>query len=143
MSEGDKPHQLKLVFERQVYHYLSSAIAIIILYFLTYFAPVTVGGFLSISTIVWYWTSAIIPIIHQLFVGFFWRLELHCKTLTRRFGYNGFILFGVIFLVLFVGRFISVICLAFANGNTLGIDLWITRLIAIILIIPTVYLIYR
>jgi hypothetical protein len=35
-----------------------------------------------------------------------------------------------------------VIGLAVANGNTLGIPLWITQLIAGFLVLPTVYLIY-
>ena len=142
MMENNKQNSIKFVFEKQIYHYLSIIPAIIILYFLTTFEPVTRGSFLSLSTIYWFWISVATPIIHQILVGILWRMELYRKSLTKRFGYNGFILFGIIFFIFFFGRFSTVFGLAIANANTLGIDPRITWVIAIILVFPTIYLLF-
>lgn len=142
MTENTIHNSLKLVFEKQIYHYLSVIPAIIILFLLTTLEPVTRGSFLSLSTTTWYWISIATPIVHQIFVGFLWRMEFHRNSLTKRFGYNGFVLFGILFFIFFFGRYLTVILLSISNMNTLGIDIWISIIIGVILIFPVLYLIY-
>jgi len=103
------------------------------------------GGLWGIGTWSWFWIAVEIPIAHQIYVWFFWRTELHHGLITRIFGDLGFAVYAAGFIVLFVGRLLAIIALAIASHDTVIIAPTLLRLLkplAVLLLIPTLYLAY-
>ncbi len=134
---------LSFLFEKQHYHLLAIVLLAIILFFLFSLKDFTKGSFLGVSTFIWILSAFIIPIIHQVFVMVVWRLELHTSFVSRKFGFLGFILYGIIFMILFLSRFLVLIALAIANSNTLILGDYSIHIILIIIFLPLgLYLVY-
>ena len=132
--------RLPLILERQWLHALLLAILLAGLV-----AVSRVDGFLDgelwgVSTECWFWLAVALPVIHQVWVWFCWRTELHASLLSRSFGDAGFKLYAVGFSILGIARTVVVFILAFANRDTLEVDTTVTRILAVILLIPAVYL---
>lgn len=100
------------------------------------------GQLWGISTPVWYWIAIFIPIVHQVFVLLVWRAELYAGWISKTFGSRGFTIYGIIFIILFAARPVSVILLAVSNTGSLALS-WPWRiLLGLVLVIPSAYLGY-
>lgn len=102
------------------------------------------GNFLNIDTKVWLIISIIIPILHQLYVLFCWRIELFYKGLSMVFGNTdkAFKIFKIGFAILFVSRLISIIVLALSNSDSFETNRIFIYLLLIVISLPTIYLFY-
>ncbi len=100
------------------------------------------GELWGIATPAWLWLSVAIAVIHQVFVWFCWRTQLHGSLLTRILGDLGFPLYAFGFSALGISRVVLVFLLAVSNRNTLPMDLAVLRILAILAAIPAVYLFY-
>jgi hypothetical protein len=105
-------------------------------------ANVRSGSLWGIGTPVWLWLAVAIPIVHQVWVWFCWRTQLHGAWLTRVFGGLGFPLYAAGFSVLGIARVVVVFILAIGNRDALSMNLTALRILAIVAAIPTVYLFY-
>jgi len=141
-----KSKSVALIFERQWIHAVVLVLMLVGLWFIARACPCFHRGDLwGIGTWTWFWIAVEIPIAHQVYVWFFWRTELHHGLITRIFGDLGFPIYAAGFSVLFVGRFVAVVALAISSHDTLPLSpalLKLLRPLAILLLIPTLYLIY-
>jgi len=119
------------IWHRQFWHLLC-ILALLLLAWWTWNAlgkPVTVA----------YWVAIICPVIHQVYVWLAWRLELRSGLVSNLIGFK---LYVVIFFILFASRFISLIFLAWADQNGLGLGLPARITITCILMVPGIYTLY-
>jgi len=100
------------------------------------------GELWGISTWNWFWISVEIPILHQIYVWFCWRTELHRGLISRIFGRFGFPLYTAIFTFFMVARLVSVTILAIASRDTLAVNLVVLQSLAVLIAIPVFYLGY-
>jgi protein-S-isoprenylcysteine O-methyltransferase Ste14 len=63
-----------------------------------------------------FWIAVAVPIVHQVFVWLAWRLELRSMVTRKVIGFRGYL---VIFFVLFGGRFVTLLALAWADRGSL------------------------
>ncbi|MFH1301260.1 MAG: methyltransferase [Planctomycetota bacterium] len=129
------------IFKRQSQHYLILSALLVGVYFLITDAILT-GQFLSVTTGVWLAIAIAIPIVHQTYVWLTWRSELCHGSISRLLGKHGFTFYAIGFATLIISRLVSITLLAISNRGTLGIDPIISFSIALILLIPSSYLIY-
>ena len=129
------------MFEKQGWHVLSLVVLLTGVVALAH-GDVLTGSLWGISTQTWLWIAIAVPVIHQILVWLFWRLELYHGLITRWFGDNGFPFYKVIFTIFFVARPISLILLGLSNYKSLTINPWIVYGVATILFIPFVYTMY-
>jgi len=87
----------------------------------------------------WFWASMTLSIIHQLIVWIVFRLQLGWGSLTRVFGKYDLIIWGLLFLPLFISRIATQVALARATNDTLALPKVFTTIVALMLLIPTVY----
>lgn len=131
------------MFERQAQHYLILAgLLAIIIAVLGLNRDFQVGQFAGIPTITWCSLAIAIPILHQIYVWFVWRVELHYSLISRWFGKNGFTYYALGFGFLLISRLISIILLAISNRNTLGLPPTMSIIFTIILLFPALYTSY-
>lgn len=133
---------VQLIFERQWLHLSLLAVLLFAVALIANFDVVRAGRLWGVATPVWFWLSIAIPIAHQGYVWFCWRTQLHATGLTRIFGNHAFPLYAIGFSVLGISRVIVVFILAVSNRDTLTVDITVLRLLAIIALIPAVYLFY-
>lgn len=134
---------LSLVFEKQQYHLISIMLFLLPIFLLFSLEDFTKGSFLGIKTPILIFAAFGLPIIHQVFVMIVWRLELHLSLVSRILGSWGFPFYGVIFMILFLSRFLILLALAIANSNTLILGDYIIHVILIaIFLFLGLYLIY-
>ena len=132
----------QLIFEKQWLH-ASILLALLVgVALVSRLASVRSGYLWGIGTPVWLWLAVAIPVVHQVWVWFCWRTQLHGAWLTRVFGDLGFPLYAAGFSVLGIARVVVVFILAIANRDALSIMLTPLRILAIAAVIPTVYLFY-
>jgi hypothetical protein len=74
-----------------------------------------------------FWLAVAIPIAHQIFVWAAWRLELRSSATSRTIGFRGYL---IVFFILFGGRFVSLLALAWANRGALDLGFFPQSLIA-------------
>ncbi len=86
-----------------------------------------------------FWTAAMVPIVHQLFVWVAWRLELRSSLISNQIGFNGYLAF---FFMLFCGRFVTLIVLAWLDRDTLNLHPNVQVFLATALAIPGLYAVY-
>jgi hypothetical protein len=77
------------MFEKQGWHFF---FLVLLLVGIVFFAQgdVLSGQLWGIGTQTWLWVAIAVPVIHQIFVWLFWRLELHYGLITRWLGQSGF-----------------------------------------------------
>ena len=131
------------VFENQIWHFL----ILILLLGGVYYAVQIDGDLLQgelwgISTTAWFLITLLVPILHQLYVLVFWRLELHYNLVSKNLGEKAFGLYKAGFTVLILARPVSIICLAIANAWTLKIDPVLSYVLSTVLLLPAIYLAY-
>ncbi len=103
---------------------------------------VLAGQLWGLPTVAWLALAIATPIVHQVYVWFVWRSELVSQWTTRRFGENGFFYYAAGFTILFVGRLLTIIALAFSNRGTLALSPALAYTLAFVLLIPSLYLFY-
>lgn len=129
------------MFEKQGWHFLSLAVLLASVAAFARGDELT-GSLWGISTQTWLWIAIAVPVIHQILVWLFWRLELYHGLITRWFGDKGFLIYKIIFTIFFAGRPVTLILLGLSNYKSLTINPWIAYGVAIILFIPFVYTMY-
>jgi hypothetical protein len=133
---------MKKIFEKQCQHLITLAVLLPCVYAASRIEGFLHGKFLGISTQTWFWLSITVPVIHQIVVIFTWRGQLHYNLMTRWFGDKAFKVWGIGFMALLVARPLSVIGLAIANRTTIPISPLIGITLALICMIPIIYLAY-
>ena len=135
---------MRNIFKYQIWHFLIAfALAILIKLFIVDLNGVKDGELLGMETSLWFWLAIFIPIIHQFYVVFVWRLELYKQTFTLRLGVKkAFKLYSIGFSVLFVSRLILIIFLAVSNKNTLQINPIIVYIIVALIVPLVIFLFY-
>lgn len=86
-----------------------------------------------------FWITIGVPIVHQVYVWLTWRIELKSGTIERTIGFKGYLIF---FFLLFVGRFISLIILAWLDRGSLGLDVLYQTILTVMLVLPGMYAMY-
>ena len=133
---------MKLIFEKQAWHYSLLAILLAAVFIVLQAQGPLAGQFLSIGTPVWFSLAIAIAILHQVYVWFCWRTQLHFSLITRRFGQKGFLYYSIGFAVLFILRFVLIVGLAVSNMNTLNANQVLLNILALLIVIPVLYLFY-
>ncbi len=134
--------ELKKIFEKQIWILLFNIFFIIIFIIISPYANILQGSLFGLGTVFWAFLSLGVVIIHHTLILFFWRLELHYSTITKKFGEKGFKIFVRIFFILFGLRVITQILLAISNYNSLSFINVILFIIGIIFIFPSGFLMY-
>jgi len=86
-----------------------------------------------------FWTAVSIPILHQVFVWIAWRLELLSSATSKTIGFGGYI---ACFFLLFGGRFISLLALAWLDRGSLQLQILPRIVLTGILVVLGVYAMY-
>ena len=127
----------------QVWHIL---VIVLLLFGLKYIVSIDneilSGELWGLSTRFWMILAILSPIIHQIYVVVFWRIELYYKGMTKAFGVNAFKIFKVFFAILILSRPVTIILLAISNAMTIQLGTPLSICLSIILLIPAIYLFY-
>jgi hypothetical protein len=86
-----------------------------------------------------FWVAVSFPVLHQVFVWGAWRAELRWRGTSRAMGFHGYLL---VFFVLFLGRFVSLVLLAWLDRGSLTIQLEIQLAVSILLGSVGLYALY-
>jgi protein-S-isoprenylcysteine O-methyltransferase Ste14 len=132
----------QLIFERQLGHLVWLLLLLGGLYGASHLQGFWKGEFLGLSARTWVLVSVANTIVHQVFVWFCWRTELHARLLTRLLGAAAFNTYVVIFAVMILARPLLITALAISNESTFPPDPLIMTAIAVVLAVPAVYLAY-
>ena len=101
------------------------------------------GDWLGISTASWYGIAIATPVMHQVFVWLCWRLELHHRMFTRRWGLEpGFRIYLVCFFALFISRFLTMLALCLADQGSVALPLWLRLLLTLPILCLAGYTMY-
>ncbi len=100
------------------------------------------GDLFGFGTVYWLVVALASPVLHQFYVLFCWRFELHHRSISRAFGPAGFRLFKVGFAILILSRPLTLIFLAIANAFTLPMNSWVSYGLSAVLLLPGLYLLY-
>ena len=87
-----------------------------------------------------FWIAIILPIIHQTFVWVIWRYQLHFLPKNQQI--IKFSTYLVIFFLLFLGRFVSLLTLAWLDKGSFSLSFLLTFFLIIFLAGPSVYALY-
>ena len=122
------------VFEGQLGHLAGLAALLLALWASMGILDFETGSFLGLSVNTWAALAVADAIIHQVYVWFCWRSELHGKRLTRALGDRAFPLYKAGFAALIILRPLLAFALAWANRGTLAIDPWLGFAIGVIML---------
>ena len=139
MSQASK---IVLIFQRQVWHAVLAAVLLVGVGLSQRLAGVSEGELAGVSMTAWMWWAVLVAVAHQVHVWFCWRTELHASLISRVLGRHGFFIYGTVFSILGITRVVLVFLVAIANQDTLPLPLTWTRPLAVLLMVPTVYLFY-
>jgi hypothetical protein len=129
------------MFEKQGWHILLLALLLVGVAFLAR-GEVLTGQLWGIGSQAWLWIAIAVPVLHQIFVWLFWRLELHHGLITRWLGKNGFPIYKIGFTILFAARPLSILLLGISNYDTLACPPALMYSAAVLVVIPGVYTMY-
>ena len=130
---------LRLIFKKQLYHYLFLAILLVISILAASLTGAYEGYLWNHSTRFWLWLSIGIVIAHQFYVWLVWRLELHLKFFTRKLGKAAFPLWSIFFMIFLACRFLFVFFVGYSNRGTLNIFPFIGWIISAAILILAAY----
>lgn len=131
------------LLEGQLWHLLTLTILLLGVYFYVQGDTVLLSGqYLGISSKTWFVIAMLSPILHQVYVAICWRIELFNKSISNRFGKNGFTIYKIGFAFLIASRLITIILLAISSAGSLNLTSNLSYLFAAILFIPSAYLFY-
>lgn len=138
--------QENVLFEGQLAHLVWVVVLVGAVYGAAELLPgFKTGAFLGVSTTTWAVLAVGNAIAHQVYVWLCWRLELDGQRLTRAFDERAFSLYQAGFAVLILLRPLLAFALAWSNRGTLtmfAMAPWLGYAIALVLLVPGVYLIY-
>ena len=129
------------MFEKQGWHIFFLALLLVGVASLAQDDTVS-GQLWGISSQAWLWIAIAVPIVHQIFVWLFWRLELHHGLISSWFGDSGFPIYKIGFTILFAARPISILLLGISNYNTITCPPSFMYAAAVLLLIPGIYTMY-
>ena len=135
-------NKLKLVFERQLWHYLLLPVLLIALVIISSTGGFLTGGFLGVSTKTWFLLAVAVPIAHQFYVWFCWRAQLHYSLITKLFGRAGFVYYSAIFLILLISRLVLITFLAISNRNSFSANPIVLWAVSILFWLVALYVFY-
>ena len=130
------------IFEKQLLHLLCLMLLLAVLYLFSHFEGFNQGDLWGVDTLTWLYWLVGVTVIHQAFVWFCWRTELYSGLLSRGFGHRAFPVYAVLFFLLIISRPVLVTFLALANRDTIPINPMIGVSLAILLAVPSIYLMY-
>lgn len=135
---------IRKIFQHQPWQWLSAIILVLaIQYFIHVDNEFISGSLWGISTKLWLWIAVSIPIFHQLYVWFVWRIELYQQVFTNYIGeQKAFKLYKVGFSILFISRLIFITIVAFSNQNSLQVNPLLIYLLVTIITPLVIYLFY-
>jgi len=134
--------QLQSIMERQWIHAVILVLLIFLMMVFTEIDGIQAGSLWGLTTLQWYWIAVSIPILHQVFVWFCWRTQLYANLLSRTFGDFDFTVYTIGFSIFGLSRVLSVLILAISNRGTLPGDPTLYGGLAILALIPALYLFY-
>jgi len=134
--------QTSLIFEKQWLHAVLLAALLAGLAVLANFEPLGRGQLWGIATPIWYWLAIGVAVAHQVYTWFCWRTQLHGSLLTKTLGARAFDLYATGFSILGIARVVLVFTLAISNRDTLHANPRALKLLAVIALVPAVYLFY-
>ncbi len=129
-------------FEGQLLHLISLLILLAALFLCSNLPGFAQGSFLGLSTTAWAVLAAADAILHQVCVWICWRLELNGQRLTAILGGRSFRIYQVGFAILIVLRPILALALAWSNRGTLPIGVGVGVASGVVLLVPSLYLLY-
>lgn len=130
------------IFEKQWLHVLLLALLLAGLAAVHRLEAARSGRLWGVSTPAWFRLAVGIAVAHQVYVWLCWRTQLHASWLTRALGARGFPLYAAGFSVLGIARVLAVLALAVANRRTLPGDPRVLQVLALLALVPAVYLFY-
>jgi hypothetical protein len=86
-----------------------------------------------------FWVAVAVPVVHQIYVWLAWRLELQRAATSKAIGFHGYV---VLFFVLFSGRFIFLLALAWIDRGSLNLSTMLVIILTILLALPGIYAMY-
>ena len=86
-----------------------------------------------------FWGAIAVPIVHQVFVWLAWRLEFRSSATSNTVGFRGYL---VSFFLLFGGRFIALLALAWMDRGSLKLQILPQAIVTILLALPGIYAMY-
>ena len=134
--------RLALILERQWLHFGGLALLLVGLERVGRAESFGRGSLASLSSSEWAALAVGLAVAHQVLVWFCWRTELHAGLLSRLAGEAGFVVYAILFSILGIARTVAVWCLAIANQGTVDLAASIRRPVAILLLLPALYLFY-
>ena len=86
-----------------------------------------------------FWSAIAVPVMHQVFVWLAWRLELRFSATSKSIGFRGYLVF---FFLLFGGRFMSLLALAWMDRGSLKLQILPQAIVTIPLVLLGIYAMY-
>ncbi len=129
------------LFDKQTYHYIALIFLVAGVYILTDDTALS-GQLMGVTAGAWMWLSIAVPILHQVYVWFFWRTQLRYSLISKVFGENGFKVYTVGFTVLFASRLVSIVLLSLANRNSIALNPGFSYTLSCLCTALSVYLFY-
>jgi len=133
---------IRLLFERQWLHALCLVVLLTGMMLVNNHEGVLDGQLWGITTSFWFWLAVGIAITHQIYVWFCWRTQLHASLITRTLGNHGFPLYAVGFAIIGISRIVIVFIVAISNQDTIPVNAVVLKILAVIALVPAVYLFY-
>ena len=133
---------MKKIFEGQFLHLTGLLILLGGIYALSRTDGFYAGSLWGISTGTWFFLLIADTVVHQIYVWFCWRVELHGGKLTKWLGRRAFAVYAVGFAIMILLRPVLITCLSWSNRNTLPLPGVVAIPLAVILTIPVLFLFY-
>ena len=141
-AESSDKSRTALIFERQGIHLLCLIVLLPGCVWASRLNGVQDGALWGYESLTWYWFAIAIAVVHQVYVWFCWRTELHGGLLSTVLGSNAFAVYAFGFAVIALTRVFTVFAVAIANQGSLPGNDVILNVTAMVLLIPTVYVFY-
>ena len=100
------------------------------------------GVFLGLSDRAWLWIAIAVPVVHQVEVAVFWRLQLRYRLLSRIAGRRDLALWGAMFLPLLFARPLTLLGLGLADAGSAQLPAAVAIGLAVLLGVPAVVTLY-
>jgi hypothetical protein len=126
-----KTNKTTRIWEGQPFHFICMALLLVLVYL--------AWNFLGEPFPVAFWSAVAFPVVHQVYVWLAWRLELQYEATSRAIGFHGYV---IIFFILFSGRFISLLALAWLDRGSLNLNISPLIILTILLALPGIYAMY-
>lgn len=134
--------RLKRLFEKQILNLLCLAVLLTAAAYFSAQPEFFAGGLWNVSTRTWFWLSIGAAILHQLYVWFTWRAELHFRLLTRWIGRRAFPVYTAGFLLLLALRFLTILLVGIASRGSWRIHPPLGWGSALLILLPAGYTLY-